>query len=115
MLTSFRKGSLALATAALCLATSAQAGNHVILIVDGAYFPEILQVETGDNVIFNNTSSTSHTVVSESGEWTTGELGTDQTFQIKMRDITELNFSGAGPDGEVMSGVLTLAAQPIIK
>lgn len=113
MLNSFRKGGLALATAAVCLASAAQADNHNILIVDGAYFPEILHVKADDNVYFRNNSADAHTIVSENGEWTTGELPVDSSFRVKVRDITELNFSGVGPDGEAITGYLTFELAPV--
>lgn len=120
MLKSLRTGGIALATATLCFAGAAQANNHNVLIVDGAYFPATVYVEEGDNVYFTNNSEGDHVVTSQTGEWTSGALAIDARFRLKVRDISDLNFIGTDVngtpltdiDGNPVEGSLTFEALP---
>jgi plastocyanin len=120
MLKSLRTGGFALATATLCFAGAAQAANHTVFIVDGAYFPAVVHVAEGDNVYFTNNSEDGHVVTSANGEWTSGPLAIDARFRLKIREISDLSFSGTDAsgapltdfDGNPMAGELTFEALP---
>ena len=105
MLNSIRKGGIALATVALFAATAAQAENHNVLIVDGAFFPEIVYVTEGDNVIFTNNSGNAQNVVSENSQWTTGSISIDGRYVLKVRDLVDLTFASLDADGNVMTDI----------
>ena len=61
MLSSYRKSAGALALALSVCAASAMAENRNVLIVDGAYFPALSHVQPGDQVVFTNNATGSHT------------------------------------------------------
>jgi len=115
MFKSLRAGSFAIAATSVLFSSAAFAADHSVLIVDGAYFPEIVHVQPGDNVYFRNNSSAAHTVNGADDAWTTGQIGIDGDFMLKVEEDTVLNFSGEGAGGEAMVGEMTFEAPPVVE
>lgn len=113
MLKSFIKSACALAAATTLWAGAAQADNHSVFIMDGAYFPSVIYARKGDNVIFTNQSGAAHTVTSADGSWTSESIGVDGTFRLNLSGSTVLDFVGVGPEGEDMVGYVTFEPAPL--
>lgn len=104
MLNSIRKGACALVAAATLTATAAQAEEHVILIVDGSYFPSVVFASEGDMLTFQNESQSDHTVSGADDAWTSGVIGSAGTFSIDLTEETPAVFSGASAGAEEAVG-----------
>ncbi len=101
MLNSFFKGTCALAAVAALSVSAAQAKEHVILIVDGSYFPSVVHVSEGDLLTFKNESKAEQIVNGADEEdedavsWTSGPIGVEQTFTYEVTAVTPEKFSSA--------------------
>lgn len=96
MLKSYRKGALALAAAMTFSAGAAQADNHVVLIVDGSYFPSVIFASAGDNIIFRNESGSTHVIQGADESWTSGNIGGSASYRLNLTRNTPATFSGTG-------------------
>ncbi|WP_386625439.1 cupredoxin domain-containing protein [Sulfitobacter geojensis] len=112
MLNSSRKGVLAVAAALSFVAGAAQADNHVVLIVDGSYFPSVVYANPGDNIVFRNNSDASHTVNGPEGSWTSGEIGSEAMYRLNIKHDTPPTFTGLGTDGTQAEGEIIFAEAP---
>ncbi len=113
MLISFRKGACALAAAASLTAGAAHADNHVVLILEGGYFPSVTYAKPGDNVVFTNESGASHKIKGPEGTWESGSIGLNATFVLNLTANTPLSFSEAVSEGEGMAGEISFAEPPL--
>jgi plastocyanin len=111
MLNSYSAKAGALA-ALLCAATTAQAADHVVLIVDGAYFPLVTYAAPGDTLVFTNTLETEQQVTGAGDVWTSGPIPQDQSFSLQLSDEVPATFYGTGPESEVFEGTFTFEAAP---
>lgn len=103
MLKSLCKGACALA-AVMSFSAAAQAEDHVIMIVDGSYFPATIYAAEGDALIFQNESSSEHTITGENDAWTSGSIAMKDTFTLEVTEATPATFSG----GEEAVGEIVL-------
>lgn len=109
MLISFRNRACALAAAmTVAGASAAFAETHNVLIVDGAYFPPLLNVALGDNVTFTNNSTITHTISGAGDAWTSGPIGVEASFTLDITDETPTSFGGMGEGDVAMEGTLLL-------
>ncbi|MBW4710378.1 cupredoxin domain-containing protein [Roseobacter sp. YSTF-M11] len=67
------------------LTADASAEEHIVIILESAYFPERIDVQVGDTVRFVNESGRAHAVSSSEGLWTTDI--------IAARAETTVNFA----------------------
>ena len=114
MLATIRLGAGALAATAVLWAGAAQAQTHSVLIMDGSYFPSIIYAQSGDNVVFTNLSSDTHTVSGPEGTWTSGPIAIEGSFQLDLTEATPLAFGGTGrtdPDAEGGSAEIEMAGE----
>jgi plastocyanin len=95
MLKSFCKGAAALAVV-LSFSTAAQAEEHVVMIAEGAYFPNVVFAVSGDQLTFVNQTSSSQTVNGDDDSWTSGALATEESFTLELTDETPSGFFGGG-------------------
>lgn len=65
-------------------ADPARAEDHVIIILQSAYFPNLMNVQSGDTVRFINASGRPHAVSSSEGIWTTDPIamGAEVTLEF---------------------------------
>lgn len=113
MLNTFQKGVCAFAVATSFMATSALAENHTVLIMDGGYFPAIVYVGRGDNIIFTNNSEAEHTISGPDGAWVSEPIPLDATFVLNINNQLAPTYSGIGFDGEVMEGSFSYETAPL--
>lgn len=113
MLKSSRKGAVALATVLSFVAGAAQAETHVVTIFEGGYFPDVIYIEDGDNVRFQNESGDVHTITGADGNWTSDEIQSGASFVLNLEEDTTLNYSGLGVDGLDMSGEISYDEPPL--
>ena len=109
MLNIYRKGAVTLAAAALTFAaTVAQADRHVVLIVQGSYFPSKVFALPGDTIEFQNKSGASHVITGGEAEteteWTSGDIAAEGLFELEIVDETPATFSGSGGGFEIAYG-----------
>ncbi len=114
MLNSFRNGVCAFAAAASFLfATGAQAEEHVVLIVDGAYFPPLVYVSAGDSLVFLNHSAATAEVIGAEEAWTSGPIGVDASFTLPITEEMPATFSSPAVDDTTFEGAITFDAPPV--
>ncbi len=113
MLISFRKGVCALALATSSMATSVQAENHIVLIMDGGYFPDIVHVGRGDNIIFTNNSENEHTLAGPDESWISEPIPVDGTYRLNINNQMAPTFSGLGADDLLMEGSFSYEPAPL--
>lgn len=107
-----RAGILAVATAFGATAASAEA--YHVLIVEGAYFPALTHVQPGDQLIFVNNTTTSHTVSGPEASWTSGEIPASGTYTLTLNADTPTTFTGAAPgvDAALLEGAISFDPPP---
>ena len=71
-----------------------RAEEHVVMILQSAYFPGRLDVEPGDTVRFVNASGRVHTVSSSEGIWTTGPIPIDAEVTLNFEAAMAGRFHG---------------------
>lgn len=104
MLYSFRKGTFALAAAALFAGTVAQAETHSVLIVDGGFFPPLVYVQPGDDIEFVNNSEAVQIITGEGEAWTSGQIDLDGSFVLAVNDEMPQSFVAVIVEGEADAG-----------
>lgn len=112
MLNYSRKGVFAVAAAFSFLAGAAQAEDHVVLIVDGSYFPSVVYASPGESITFRNNSDASHTVNGAQDSWTSGVISTEAIFTLNIQQDTPPTFYGLGSDGTQAEGEIIFAEAP---
>lgn len=110
MLKSTCKGAAALAAALTFSAGAAQADNHVVLIVDGSYFPPVIFAGPGDNIIFRNESGASHVITGAEESWTSGTINGSGSYVLNLTRNTPNTFTGSGGGFEEAVGEIVFPA-----
>lgn len=116
MLNSFFKGACALAAVTALSVSAAQAKEHVILIINGSYFPSVLNVEEGDLLTFKNESKSEQIVNGEDLDdedavsWTSGPIGIEESYTYEVTDVTPEKFTSAYDGGVETAGELIIGA-----
>jgi plastocyanin len=113
MLNSFCKGICAFAAATTFTATAAMAENHHVLIMEGGYFPAIVYVNRGDNLIFTNQSEQEHVINGPDESWTSGPIAVDATYRLNINNQMAMTFSGLGVDDALMEGEFSYEEAPL--
>ncbi|NUH65862.1 hypothetical protein HTT03_11260 [Sulfitobacter sp. S0837] len=115
MLSKFRKsaGVLAVVTTAFA-ATHALAESRTIVIVEGDYFPALTHVEPGDELVFYNNTTVSHTVTGAGDVWTSGAIPAQGRFTLLVDADTPETFSGPAPGDATatLEGAITFEPAP---
>ncbi|KIN61932.1 hypothetical protein Z946_788 [Sulfitobacter noctilucicola] len=112
MLNSYRSGICALAVATSFIAGAAQAESHVVLIMEGGYFPAVTYVSAGDEVIFRNESGATHEMGGPEDVWSSGPIGMDGTYHLSLSEETPLVFTGVS-GGIEMQGEVSYDTPPL--
>ncbi|MCZ4367811.1 MAG: hypothetical protein ABJN39_11065 [Sulfitobacter sp.] len=107
MLSSYRKSAGALALALSVCAASAMAENRNVLIVDGAYFPALSHVQPGDQVVFTNNATGSHTITGEGDAWTSDAIPVNGSYTLDITAETPTTFSGQTLEEPAFEGAIS--------
>lgn len=107
------KGAIALAAAIGMMTGAAQAANHTVMIVDGGYFPEIVYVAPGDNIVFENWSEAEHVVSGPVGSWASDPIAISGQFMLSVDETTPMTYSGLDIGGIEISGAISFDAPPL--
>ena len=95
MKTLSRAKLLGAALACTMSAQAAGAAEHTILIMPDAYFPDIMHVDPGDEVIFVNTTGSSHNIVAKDEAWTIGPIPASGEMRITIVEDQETTYYNA--------------------
>ncbi|MFG6602694.1 hypothetical protein ACGYK2_07050 [Sulfitobacter sp. 1A10359] len=107
MLSSYRKSTGALALALSLCAAGAIAESRNVLIVDGAYFPSLSHVQPGDQVVFTNNATGSHTITGEDEAWTSGPIPVNGNYTLDITAQTPTRFSGQTLEEPAFEGAIS--------
>jgi plastocyanin len=116
---SLRKGAIAFVafTAALnagpAVAQSFLQSQNV-LILDEAFFPDVIYVKPGDELVFINHAAATRTVTGADAVWTSGELSKGDTFFYVVDESSPLEFTSIfeGEEGQIYQGTLSFDDPP---
>lgn len=107
----------AAAFAAFTLATSGTAvlaQTHDVMILDQAFFPAVIYVETGDTINFTNSADGSRIVKAPDESWTSEPLSTGSTFSYVVDSASPLVFaSSTGHGGDGYEGTISFDEPPL--
>ena len=107
MLTTLQKGVCAFAVATTLLATSAQADDQTVMIMDLGYFPTVVNVGLGDSITFTNNSTAEHTLAGPAESWTSDPIPVNGIYVLEITEETPASYSGMGAGGEMLEGSFT--------
>lgn len=113
MLISFRNGACALAAAMSFMGGAAHADNHVVLILEGGYFPAVTYARAGDNIVFRNESGATHKMQGPEGSWESGPIGLNAQYVLNLTVNTPLTFTEEVAEGEGMAGEVSYDEPPL--
>lgn len=86
---------LSLAALSAGIASSASAEEFVILMEEGAFYPEISYLVPGDTVIFTNNNDGTVEAIASDTSWRSGQLGIGDSFALSVTGDTTRVFSYA--------------------
>ena len=72
------------------------ADEHIVIILETAYFPQKTTVEQGDVVRFVNESGRDHTLYHAQGNWTTRPLADGEELLVMITPEIPGTFYGMG-------------------
>ncbi len=104
MLNTFLKGVCAFTVATTFLATSANAEDQTVKIMDLGYFPVIVNADVGDTITFTNNSEAAHTLAGPEDSWVSDPIPVNGSFILTITEETPATYSGASASGEVIEG-----------
>ncbi|MEP2889574.1 hypothetical protein [Tateyamaria sp.] len=91
----------AVATVATLFAASpVAAAEHMILILEDAYFPQVTYLERGDTVRFVNASGLSHNIIAKNNSWELGPIPVDGEVTLLIDDGVQKTFYNTASEGE---------------
>jgi len=106
-----------LTTAALSLATAAQADEHVVLILPDAYFPKITYMDAGDTIRFINASGSTHNIIAKNDSWALGPIAVDAEVTMVIDNTIQKTFYDADQTDDngdfLVSGNMSFASGPV--
>lgn len=109
--------SVVATVAALFTAGSAGAKEHMILILDDAYFPQVTYLDEGDTVRFVNASSNSHNIIGQGGDWEIGPIPIDGEMTMIVAGGLAQTFFDAASEAEdgtfTVEGQMSYSAAPL--
>jgi plastocyanin len=82
------------------------ADEHVVIILEAAYFPQKTTVRTGDAVRFVNESGREHTIFHASGKWATRPIADGEELLVTIEPDMAGGFYGTS--GKEIAGELDL-------
>ena len=93
-------------------AAAGQAGSVTVQVVDNAYQPKQVEIDSGGTVVWQQTGELPHTVTADDGSFNSGEMGQGDTFSHAFQSPGTYpyycEFHGA-PGGVGMSGVVVVS------
>lgn len=113
MLFKDRKGVCALAAAIALWGGAVHAGTHLVMIVDGGYFPAVTYAQPGDILVFENFSEAAHTVKGPEDTWVSDSIPVDGKFTLAIEEGMPLTFTGTGTDGYEVAGEISFNEPPL--
>ncbi|MEP1588900.1 MAG: hypothetical protein ABJR46_15720 [Tateyamaria sp.] len=108
----------AVATVATLFAASpVAAAEHMILILEDAYFPQVTYLERGDTVRFVNASGTAHNIIAKNDSWEIGPIAIDGEATLLVEDGVQKTFydvNSAGENGGYsVTGQMSYSSAPL--
>lgn len=95
----FHKGALAFVALTTAIsANSASAQIHDVMILDEAFFPAIVYVEPGDELVFFNDSDAEHTVKGGDDAWSSEIVAVGSTYTYTVNADSPLTFHSVFKD-----------------
>ncbi|XDA97213.1 hypothetical protein AB1M95_13970 [Sulfitobacter sp. LCG007] len=86
------------------------AAEHVVIILTGGYFPEVVYARPGDTIRFVNESGREHVVTAYAPGWTTGIIEPGQEMVVPVTITMEGDYFG---DSELaMKGRISFDPSP---
>ncbi len=116
---SFHKGALALAAFTTAIsASSAMAETQQVMILDEVFFPAIVYVQPGEQLMFTNDSDRERTVRGADESWTSGPLpfGASFTYTVDTNSplVFKSLFKTADEESSVsFEGTISFNAPPL--
>lgn len=92
-------------------AVQVRADEHIVMILQSAYFPDLISVEMGDTVRFVNASGSKHTVGSSEGIWSTDMIADGAEVTLEIRQAMVGRFHGW--TNSLIEGRLDLIRAPL--
>ncbi|WP_299504097.1 hypothetical protein [uncultured Roseobacter sp.] len=92
-------------------ADQVRADEHIVMILQSAYFPDLISVEMGDTVRFVNASGSTHTVGSSEGIWSTDMIADGAEVTLEIRQAMAGRFHGW--TNSLIEGRLDLIRAPL--
>ncbi len=101
---SFHKGAMSLVafTFAIC-GNSALAQTQNVMILDEAFFPDVIYVAPGDVLNFTNSSARTRTVKASDGTWKSEALSPGSSYTYVVDSASPLGFTGTGESTQLLS------------
>lgn len=115
----FHKGVMALVAVTTAIsAGSAMAETQEVLILDEVFFPAVIYVQAGDELLFINESDRERTITGKDDVWTSGPLQLGGTYTYAVDASSPLTFTSLfknADDGSAVTfeGQLTFDAPPL--
>ncbi len=75
-------------------AASFAADEHVVIVLETAYFPEKLFVKQGDTVRFVNNSDSAHAIHHQDGKWVTHSFASGEELLVTIEPDMAGSFYG---------------------
>ena len=104
----FRKGVCLLVATATIWAGTAQAEEVEVAILEGAFFPEVVNASEGDVLIFVNESDRNQIVVGANDNWQSDNIGIEGSYSVTVAADMSTSFTATSSTGEPMSGLLVI-------
>ena len=113
MLKSFSKGLCAGALAMTFSASAAHADNHIVLIMDGGFFPAVIYAHPGDSITFTNSSEISQILQGPQQIWMSHSVPVDGSYTLDLDANTPMVFYSQASDGFTIEGTLSYEPAPL--
>ena len=108
-----RTTNIIAAAAVMSWASVASAEEHTILVLQNAFFPDVIYVKAGDSVRFVNEQAGSPSIISKDEEWEIGPLGAEGSNLLPVSGGMETVFYVADETGvSSVSGALSFEPAP---
>ena len=103
----------ALAVALSLAGTGASAENHIVMIMDGGYFPTVTYAGPGDNFVFLNETTVAHVMNGPDNAWVSDPIEPGARFVLNLTHNTPLVYHGTAVDGTPIEGALSYDPAPL--
>ena len=92
--------SIVATVATLTAASATHAAEHTILILPGAYFPQVTYLKEGDTVHFQNWSGAPHSIIAKNDSWEMGPIADEGQASSVIAVGVQKTFYDQASQGE---------------